>query len=268
MESIRPLGLVAGKGRLPRVVCETAARRGVPVTAVAFDRETAGNLEGLADVKVVGIGQPSKVFKHFNQAGVKKVCLIGKIEKKVVFKNVRLDLRALKAVKNIVSKNDTPILLGIIEEFEKEGFEVVKQTDWLPDLLPKKGILGKKKPSKNISSDFDTGMDICRELARRDIGQTVILKEGAVLAVEALEGTDAAIERGCKLGGKGAVMVKTSRPNQDFRFDIPSIGPDTIKQLAKHKAAGLAVEAHRTVIIDISKVISLCNKAGIVFAAL
>ncbi len=264
----QPLGLIAGKGGLPRIVCETAGKRGVPVSAVAFEAETAKRIKELADVKLLGIGQAEKVIRCFTDAGVKDVCLIGKLEKKLIFKKINFDLRGLKVMKKVINKNDSAIMFAIIEELESEGFNVVRQSDWLPGLLPRKGILGKKKPAKKIMADFDFGLKICRELAGRDIGQTVIVKEGVVLAVEAVEGTDAAIDRGCALGGRGAVMVKMSRPNQDFRFDIPSVGPETAQRLAKRGAAGLAVEAGRTLVSDMRKTVSICNRAGIAFAAL
>jgi hypothetical protein len=269
MVSSAPLGLIAGKGGLPRIVCDTAADRGVPVVAVAFDTETSKLIGGCSDVKLLGLGQADKVIRHFAGAGVRHVCLAGKIEKASVFAKIAFDRRTLKLMKKVISsKSDTAIMNVIIEELEGEGFKVVKQSEWLPDLLPKKGTLGMIKPNRQVKADFEFGMKLCRETARRDIGQTIIVKEGVVLAVEAVEGTDAAIERGCALGGRSCVMIKSSRPKQDFRFDIPSVGPDTVKLLAKHKAAGLAVEAERTVVIDRKKVVSICDKAGMAFTAM
>ncbi|GMT42180.1 MAG: hypothetical protein IEMM0002_0591 [bacterium] len=268
MVSNGTLGLIAGRGELSRIVCETAKKRGVPVSAVAFDAGTAKQIQNLADVKFLGLGQADTVINRFKDAGVRDVCLIGKIEKKLVFNKINFDLRGLKVMKKLMSKSDTDIMLAIIEELENEGFEVAKQSDWLPELLVEKGTLGNKKPAKNVLGDFEFGLGICRELASKDIGQIVVIKDGVVLAVEAVEGTNAAIERGCRLGGKGAVMVKTSRPNQDFRFDIPSVGPDTVRLLADHKAAGLAIEATRTLVINLPETISICNRAGIVFAAM
>ncbi len=269
MSSNPPLGLIAGMGGLPRIVCETAADRGIPVVAVAFDAKTQELINPDADIKLFGLGQANKVITHFKDAGVKEICLAGKIEKVSLFSKIAFDSRALKLMKKLVlRKSDTAIMKVIIDELETEGFKVVKQTDWLPGLLPDKGLIGKQKPSGQVQSDFEFGMKVCREIARRDIGQTIIVKEGVVLAVEAVEGTDAAIERGCGLGGKNCVMIKHSRPRQDFRYDIPTIGPDTAALLAKYKAAGLAVEAKRTLTIDRHKTLSICDRAGIAFAAL
>lgn len=269
MASDKPLGLIAGKGGLPRIVCDTAASRGIPVAAVAFDRETEKLLSGCSDVKLLGLGQADKVIRHFAAAGVKNICFAGKIEKTGIFTKIGFDRRTLKLFKKVaLSKSDSHIMNVIIDELESEGFKVAKQTDWLPGLLPKKGLLGKRKPNTQVTADFEFGVKICREMAARDIGQTIIVKEGVVLAVEAVEGTAAAIERGCRLGGKNCVMIKQSRPKQDFRFDTPSVGPDTVKLLAKYKAAGLALEADRTLAIEKQKMISICDRAGIAFAAL
>ena len=264
-----PLGLIAGMGGLPRIVCETASDRSIPVVAVAFDAKTKELINGDADVKQVGFGQVDKVIKHFKDGGVKEICLAGKFEKAILFNKMALDIRTLKLMKKVVlRKNDTAVMNVIIDELESEGFKVAKQSDWLPGLLPEKGLLGKKKPNGQVKSDFEFGMQICREMARRDIGQTVIVKEGVVLAVEAVEGTNEAIKRGCALGGKNCVMVKHSRPKQDFRYDIPAVGPETAELLAKYKAAGLALEAKRTLTIERQKIISICDRAGIAFAAL
>ncbi len=265
---MEPLALIAGNGSLPRIVCETAKSRGIPVVAVAFGAKAGQSLEGLADFKIMGIGEAEKVISHFKDAGCKKLCLIGKIEKKLIFENIKLDMRTLKMMGRLIKKDDTTVMLAIIDELESEGFEIVKQTDWLPALMPAAGVLGKIRPSDALKADFEYGMKICRDMASMEIGQTVIVKDGVVLAVEAVEGTDAAIDRGCSLGGSGAVMIKTSRPNQDLRFDIPSVGSETVRRLAKNNAAALVVEAGRVVVVDLPEVISLCDTAGIALVAI
>jgi len=265
---MEPLALIAGSGVLPRIVCETAKSRGVPVVAVAFRAESAKILEPFADVKVFGVGETEKIISRFKEAGCKKLCLIGKIEKKLVFENIKFDFRALKIMGRLLKKDDTSIMLAIIRELEAEGFETVKQTDWLPSLMPPAGVLGKIRPSAKMQADFEFGLNLCREMADREIGQAIIVKDGVVLAVEAVEGTDSAIDRGCALGGSGAAMIKTGRPNQDLRFDIPSVGPETVRRLAKNRAGGLAVEAARVVVIDMPEVISICDDAGIAVVAL
>lgn len=268
MKSTAPLGLIAGKGELPRIVCKTAQERGIPVVAVTFEEDVLQNLQGLADVHLHPLGKAGKTIKLFKDSGAKKIVFIGKFEKRLAFSDLALDATGMKIMAKMATKSDSSFMLTIIEEFETRGLEVEKQTDWLPGLLPEKGILGKRRPSTQVTDDFDFGFKICRELADKDIGQTVIVKEGVVVAVEAVEGTDAAIDRGCRLAGKGAVMVKCSRPNQDFRFDIPSVGVNTVQKLAEHKAAGLAVEAGRTVAVNMPEVVSICDRAGITFLAM
>lgn len=262
-----PLGLVAGAGSLPRIVCETARERDRPVVAVAFQPEAADALNGLAAVHRCGLGQAEKVIGVFKDAGVKEVVLIGKIEKAAVFQNLKFDLRAVKIMGRLLQKDDRSIMSAIIEELEGEGMTVARQTDWLPALIPQKGVLGKIAPSTAMVEEFSRSIALCRDMAGKEIGQTIIVKDGVVLAVEAVEGTDAAIRRGCELGGKGAVMVKSSRPNQDLRYDIPSVGERTVHLLAEYGAAALAVEAGGVVIIDLPAVAAYCDKHNIVLAA-
>lgn len=266
--SASPLALVAGEGSLPLAVCETASKRGVRVAAVAFSKASAKSLERVADVKLLGIGEPDKVIAYFKEKGCRKLCLIGKIEKKLIFENIKVDLRAMKLLGNLIRKDDSSIMRAVMEELEREGFEIEKQTDWLPSLMPRAGVLGKIQPSSAIKVDFEFGIRICRQMADLEIGQTIIVKEGVVLAVEAVEGTNEAIERGCSLGGAGAVMIKAGRPNQDLRYDIPAVGIETISRLRKNKAAGLAVESGNVVVVDLPEVVKACDDAGISLVAL
>ncbi len=261
------LALIAGEGSLPRIVCETAAQRGVRVAAVAFSDKCAKSLEGLADVKKLGLGETEKVISYFKKKGCKRLCLIGKVEKKLVFENIKFDMRALKMLGRLLSKDDSSIMRAVMEELEREGFEIERQTDWLPSLMPGPGVLGKTGPTASMKADFEFGIRVCRKMADMEIGQTILVKDGVVLAVEAVEGTDEAIQRGCRLGGSGAVMIKACRPKQDLRYDIPTVGVETVRRLRKHNAAGLAIEAGSVVVVDLPDVISECDDAGITFAA-
>lgn len=262
-----PLGLIAGGGSLPRIVCETARQRGRSVVAVCFQAESADALAGFATVHRCGLGQADKVISVFKDAGVTEVVLIGKIEKTAVFENLKFDLRAVKMMGRLLQKDDRSIMTAIIAELEGEGMTVAKQTDWLPALIPQKGILGKIAPSAALAGEFERSMALCRELAGKEVGQTIIVKDGVVLAVEAVEGTDEAIRRGCGLGGKGAVMIKSSRPNQDRRYDIPAVGMRTVQLLAECGAAALAVEADGVVVVDLPAVAAFCDRHNIVLAA-
>ncbi|MBI3580740.1 MAG: UDP-2,3-diacylglucosamine diphosphatase LpxI [Nitrospinae bacterium] len=262
-----PLGLIAGEGSLPRMVCQTAAQRGVGVAAVAFSDKSAKSLEGLAEVKKLGLGEAEKVVSYLKKKGCRKLCIIGKVDKKLVFENIKFDLRGLKMLGKLLSKDDSSIMRAVMEELEREGFEIERQTDWLPSLMPGAGVLGKTGPTASTRADFEFGIRVCRKMADMEIGQTILVKDGVVLAVEAVEGTDEAIERGCRLGGPGAVMIKAGRPKQDLRYDIPTVGVETVRRLRKHKAAALAIEAGSVVVVDLPDVISECDDAGMTFAA-
>ncbi len=263
------LGLIAGSGSLPIAVCETAKKRSVAVVAVTFNEANATGLGGLATVYTHPIGKVGKTIKILKSAGAKKVVLIGKFKKAMVFTDLMLDVTGAKIMAKRIMKRDSSIMLSIIEELEKNGLIVEKQTDWLPNFLPPKGLLGKHKPSKDVQADFDYGFELCKDLAGKDVGQTLIVKGESVIAVEAVEGTDETIERGCRLaGGSGAVMIKTSRPKQDFRFDIPSVGLATIEHLVSGGASGLAVEAGRTVVVNLPEVVAACDEAGLPFVAI
>lgn len=264
---MQSLGLIAGKGALPLIVCETARQRGRSVIAVTFHAEVADALEGLATVHRCALGQAGKVIGIFKEAGVNEVVLIGKIDKTAVFENLKFDLRAVKMMGRLLQKDDRSIMNAIIAELEGEGIAVAEQTDWLPVLFPQKGVLGKIAPSAALAQEFERSMALCRTLAGMEIGQTIIVKDGAVLAVEAVEGTDETIRRGCGLGGKGAVMIKASRPDQNLRYDIPTVGVRTVELLAEWGAAALAVEAGGVVVVNLPAVAAACDKHNIVLAA-
>jgi len=262
------LGLIAGKGELPQLVAETASRKGLKVAVACFDDAVYKSLQSMVyKIALLGIGQAGKTIKYLRDSGVVRVVLIGKFEKKLVFRDLLFDAAGLRIMSRAVRKSDTSVILSIFEELEAGGLVIEKQTDWLPDLLPGKGTIGTVQPSERVLDDISYGAEICRDLAGKDIGQTIIVKEGVVVAVEGVEGTDETIERGCRLAGNGVVMVKMSRPKQDMRYDIPTIGLETINRLADMKAAGLAFEAGRVVIVNKDEVIKRANAAGISLVA-
>ena len=270
MSSVKtPLGILAGSGDLPLIVAETARKQSIPVVSVCFDQETYNNIQKVSDsTAIYRLGQAGKSIKFLKDAGVERVVLIGKIAKKVVFRDLMFDATGLKIMARAIVKSDSAIMISIIEELELAGLVVEKQTDWIGDVMPSEGVIGKVKPSKRGLEDMKFGMKLCSYLAGEDVGQTMIVKEGVIVAVEAVEGTDEAIERGCRLAGKGAVMVKMSRPNQDLRFDIPAIGAGTVEQLKNHKAEGIGFEAGGVVIVNMNETIAAADAAGIALVAL
>ena len=194
---------------------------------------------------------------------MKDLLILGKVDKTVVFKLQKFDLKALQFLKNIMTHEDKVLLLGVIAELEKEGFKVLNQKEFLSEIFPQKGGLSSRVPTRQELEDIEFGLPIARKLADMEIGQTLIVKNKTVVAVEAMEGTDRAIQRGCELAHKNCVVIKVSRTNQDYRYDSPGIGPQTIRMLAEGKAGVLALEAERVMVVEQKKVVALANEAKI-----
>jgi DUF1009 family protein len=184
--------------------------------------------------------------------------MVGKVEKRFLFENPRLDLRVLRGLSRMRDYRDGTLLRAIIAEFAEEGLEVIEQTRLLGHLVTPEGILGKQRPSQRAWDDIRYGFARAKQLAALDIGQTIVVRRQTVLAVEALEGTDAAIERGCQYGGRGTVVVKVSRPQQDMRFDVPTVGPHTSPG-HRWTAAVLAVEAGTTLMLRLPELVALAD---------
>jgi DUF1009 family protein len=190
--------------------------------------------------------------------------MVGSITKTNIFRDIRPDLKGLGLWNKINVKQDDAILRAVAEGLAKEGIEVVASTGYLPELLFPKGVLTKKKPTMAQQDDIRFGWQMARAVGNLDIGQCVVVRNQTVLAVEAIEGTDAAIKRGGMLGKEKTVIIKLRKPNQDFRFDLPAVGITTIDSLLEAKAAVLAVEAEHALLFDRETVVRLANKSGIV----
>ena len=259
------IGIIAGGGQFPLLFAKAAHSQGLKVYAAAHQGETdealAGHVERLQWVK---LGQLGKIISFFKQEGVKKSVFIGSITKTNIFRDVRPDLKGLGLWNKIDIKQDDAILRAVADRLGKDGIEVVASTGYVPELLFPKGILTRKKPSKDQMSDIIYGWGIARSLGNLDIGQCVVVRNQTVLAVEAIEGTDATILRGGTLGKEKAVVVKLRKPNQDLRFDLPAIGMKTIDSMKEVKASVLAVEAEYALFFDRDAVIQAADNAGIV----
>lgn len=263
-----PLGVIAGKGDLPRLLVREAKSAGRRVAAIAFDKTSASALSDIADdIHVVGLGQAGRTIGALRGAGVVEVVFVGKVDKRVLFKNPRLDVKAISILRRLKGGADDVIMGGIAGELEREGFKVVSQADILKNLMPGPGVLSKREPGEREWEDIRFGMTMARGIAGLDIGQTVVVRDGAVLAVEAIEGTDEAIERGGGIAGKGAVVCKVSKPRQDPRFDIPTVGANTVETMAKVRASVLAIEAGATVVAGMEETVRLCGRKGIAFVS-
>ncbi|OGQ94179.1 MAG: hypothetical protein A2521_05780 [Deltaproteobacteria bacterium RIFOXYD12_FULL_57_12] len=264
-DSLSTIGIIAGSGQLPLLFARAVRRQGRRVVAVAHEGETSPDLAQEVDAFYwVKLGQLGKILKHFKQEAVRETVLLGSINKVNIFRDVRPDLRGLSLWGKIDSRQDDAILRAVAGELEKDGIRVAPSTEYLPELLFPQGILSKKKPDRGQAEDIRFGWRMARAVGELDIGQCVVVRNRTVLAVEAIEGTDAAIRRGGSLGRDNAVVVKVKKPNQDFRFDLPAVGLTTIATLAEAKAAVLAVEAGHSLLFDQEAVVAAADKAGLV----
>ena len=263
-EDGKRIGLIAGDGRFPIIFADNVRRLGFTVSAIALVGTTLPELKSYVEhIHWLKIGQFSKALAALKQDGVGQAVMLGGIKKTNVFTTLRPDLRALAIFSRLKHWKDDAILRAVAEELEREGIEILDSTFGLQDILAEEGYLTSKKPGKKEVEDIQFGWETLETLGTLDIGQCVVVKNRVIVSVEAVEGTDEAIARGGKLGGKGAVVIKRTKPHQDLRFDLPAIGPQTIQTMVSVQATVLAIEAGRTVIIDREDVLSQANEAGI-----
>jgi DUF1009 family protein len=263
------VGLLAGNGTFPIVFAKAAKQKGLQVIAVAHEGETLPELAQWVDgIFWIKVGQVGKLISILKEQSVKDVIMAGGIKKTRLFGGALPDLRGITFFAKMIHKKDDSILRAFADELESEGITVRESTLYLDSILAPAGVLTNRKPSKDEQKDIDFGWQIAKEIGRLDIGQTVLVKDQAVLAVEAIEGTDEAIRRGGLLCGQGAVVVKVCKPHQDLRFDLPAIGTQTIKTMEQVKASCLAVEAGKTIVIDRESLIADADKAGITVIAI
>jgi UDP-2,3-diacylglucosamine hydrolase len=272
----RRVGLLAGSGRFPILFAEAARRAGLEVVCVGVRYEAPEELRALCtSFKVVGVAKLGEMIRTFRHENVDHVVMAGKVTKKVMYtpwRTLRLlpDWRMLQMWyrRGRVDNRDDSLLLGVIAEFARDGISFASALDYCPELLVKEGILTRRAPTAAEQRDIEFAWGLAKEMGRLDVGQSVAVKEKSVLAVEAIEGTDRCIERAgqlCRAGGW--TLVKVAKPQQDMRFDVPTIGVTTIQNL--HKAGGkvLAIEAGRTILLDQPEVIALADRFGLSLVA-
>jgi len=259
------IGLIAGGGQFPLMIAKAARERGLRVAVVAHLDETDPAIRDVADeLAWIQLGQLGHLIKALKRSGVKNAIMAGTITKRKMFGSLRPDLKGLAIMSKLAVFHDDDILSSIAEELAGEGIEIVSSTSYLPQLLaPPTGCLTKKKPDRSANADIEFGWKMAKELGRLDIGQCVVVKRKTVLAIEAIEGTDEAIRRGGRLSEQGAVVVKVSKPNQDSRFDVPTVGLETVRVMSEAKASVLAVEAGKTLMFDKPDMISYADREGI-----
>ena len=254
------LGIIAGNGVYPRLLADGARRAGVEkIVAAAFTDETDPILE--RHVKVLEwmrVGQLGRLLKFFRSQGIQHAIMAGQIAPKNLF-DLRPDLKALMLLGKLKQRNAESIFAALADELAKMDIDLLPATTFLEDSLAQSGVIAGPKLSPRQEHDVELGWNVAKEIARLDIGQTLVIKNGTIVAVEALEGTNEAIKRGGTLAREGAVMVKVSKPNQDMRFDVPVIGIETVRIAAESGVRVIAVEAGKTLLLERDAVIALAN---------
>ncbi len=258
----RKIGLIAGNGQLPRLVAGGIQAAGHRVVAIGHIGETSKDLENYVDtLKWVQIGELGKIIHLLLEEGVKRALFIGGVSKRHFFSKARPDARALKVLSRLRDKKDDAILRAIAEEVESAGIRVVSPVPFLRENMAPEGCWTERKPTEREEMDISFGWRMAKSLGRLDVGQSVVVKDQIVLAMEAIEGTDETIRRGGLLGRGDVVVVKVCKPKQDPRLDLPVIGPETVEILKEARASALAVEAAKTIVIEKEKVIREADRS-------
>jgi DUF1009 family protein len=264
---LKPLGLIAGNGSFPLLLAQEARRQGRPVVAAAIREETDPALEPLVDkLEWIALGQIKKTIEFFHGQGVDEAVMAGQVKHVQLFRNLKLDLTAIKILATVPDKKTDTILGAIADEFAKHGIRFLPSTTYLSHFLAPEGVLTKRRPDGAQKKDIAFGFKTAKAVAGLDLGQTVCVKDQAVLAVEAIEGTDACIRRAGEHAA-GFTVAKVAKPRQDLRFDMPVIGPRTLVSLREAKASVLAVEAGKTLFFDKDNFLRGADEAGLIVMA-
>ncbi|MDR3623785.1 MAG: UDP-2,3-diacylglucosamine diphosphatase LpxI [Chlamydiales bacterium] len=269
-QELPPIALLAGEGKMPFLVLEGIRAAGRRVLLLAIHGSAEDRLISLADYSVsLYVTELGKAIQTCLKHGVKELVMVGRVHHKNIFSVslFKLDWTAFCFWWKLKDRRADSLLKGIADLFFARGITLMNSVKYLQSHLAKEGVLTDKKPSSSLWQDIHFGSKLAKEIGRLDIGQAVVVKQGSVVAVEAMEGTDQCIERAGLLAGPGCVVVKMAKPNQDMRFDVPVVGINTIEKLIKVKAAALAIEAGTTVILD-PEAIEVANKHGIIIVSI
>nr|WP_319493192.1 UDP-2,3-diacylglucosamine diphosphatase LpxI [uncultured Desulfobacter sp.] len=263
------IGLIAGGGQFPLLFTQKARANGYKVIGVGFRSETDPELaQQTHRFEWLYLGQLNKLIRYFKSHGVTRALLMGSISKANIFKDIRPDFKALAFIAKTAGTHDDNVLSSFADLLEKHGITLVPSTFLLPELISPQGCWTKRKPDKAEKKDIQQGWKLAKAVGRLDIGQCLVISNGTVLAVEAIDGTDATIERGGRLSrGNGATVVKLSKPNQDLRFDLPSSGCTTIETMHRSGVTVLVLEAGKSLSFDREKMIALANQYNICITA-
>jgi len=264
VEIMPTMGILAGKGDLPKVFAKRAIAQGHRIVVIGLLGEVAPELARLAQAShPVPLGQWQSIIDILKNENVQDVYLLGGVSKQLLFANPQFDERVLKLMARLPEKNDNAVIEAFVNDLGREGIVVRPQTDLIEDILLGPGVLTNIQPNGRAWADISYGWRIAKALAGLDVGQTVIVKDGAILAVEAIDGTDATILRGGALAEGGGVAVKVAKPSQDPRFDVPTIGLNTLETAIRAGLGAIALEAGKTLVIDADDLAMRADDAGI-----
>jgi DUF1009 family protein len=277
------LGLIAGNGRFPFLLLDAARAQGLAVVVAAIREETDGEMDQRAakdegvTVHWLSLGELSRLIETFKKEGVEKAVMAGQVKHKQIFSSIRPDWRLAKLLLNLRSRNTDMLLGAVAKVLGDEGIELISSTAFLEPLLAQEGVLTKRPPDQDECKNIEYGLGVARAVAGFDIGQTVVVAAQACVAVEAMEGTDATIERAGRLmqslGGDASTLarrltvVKIAKPNQDMRFDVPVIGMATVETMIRAGASCLSIEAGRTLLFDRDSLLERASETGIAIVA-
>ena len=262
------IGIIAGGGQFPTLFAKAAKTAGYTVVAAAHRSETAAELAHYVDaIEWVHLGQLKKIIRFFRKNEVTQAVMMGSITKTRMFTDVRPDIKAIALLAGMRHTHDDGILRAVAGALEKDGIAIRASTFLMPELLAPEGCWTHRRPGASELADMAVGWRIAKEIGHLDIGQCVVVAGGSVMAVEAVDGTDATIARGGRLGYGQAVVVKVCKPNQDFRFDVPAVGTQTIEGMVAAGATALAVEAGRAVVFDRADMVAAADAAGVCIVA-
>jgi len=263
-------GLIAGNGRFPFLVLEGARSQGIEMAVLAIREEAAKELEGIAPrLHWVSLGELGRAIELFQQEGVTHAVMAGQVKHNKIFSSIRPDWKMAKLLMSLATKNTDSLIGAVARVFEDEGIRLVDSTAFLQPLLPEPGVLTRRAPDAEELADIAYGRNLARQIAGLDVGQTVVISGQACIAIEAMEGTDAVIERAAQLApGRRLVVVKVSKPGQDMRFDVPVVGVPTVEVMRRCGATALAIDARRTLLFDRQRLLAAADAAAIAIDSL
>jgi DUF1009 family protein len=259
-----PLGLIAGNGRFPFLVAEAARRAGRRVVAVAVKEEASPELAGTVDeIHWVGLGQLGRCIEALRGAGVSEAVMAGQVQHRRIFSNIVPDLKLAAVLLRLAVKNTDSLIGGVADALGREGITLLPSTALLADQMASAGAMSRRKPGGHERKDIAYGVKVARALSTLDLGQTVVIKDRAAVALEAMEGTDEVIRRAGRLAGPGCTVVKLAKPRQDMRFDVPVVGVATVEAMRAAAASAISIDAGRTLVFDRAAVVEAADRAGI-----